>query len=103
MRPGTAVSRAGSRFLIGQRVLLSVVGGYALSAGLASLGAWVASLLMSRSESATLMGMLAFIIYMVVLLWAFAERRLLRLWWVLGVGPFVVWTFVWALQAIRWH
>jgi len=31
--------------------------------------------------------MLAFVLYLVLLLWAFAERRLLRLWLVLAVLP----------------
>lgn len=32
------------------------------------------------------MAMLAILIYLALLIWAFAEPRLARLWWVLGVG-----------------
>jgi len=79
------------------RVLLAVVGGYWLSAGLAALLAAGLSALMEDSEAVVLMAMLAFVIYLLVLLWAFAEARLSRLWVVLGGGALAVQALVWWL------
>ena len=62
------------------RLLSIVVGGYFLSAALTALGAaGLVSLGMDRSEAVVLMSMLGFIIYLLVLIWAFAERSLPRL------------------------
>ena len=71
---------------IGQRLVLAVVGGYFLSAAAAALFALGLSQIMPRSEAVMLMAMSVFVIYLVVLLWAFAVRRLLWLWVVLGGG-----------------
>ena len=71
---------------IGQRLTLAVVGGYFLSAAAAALLALGLSRVMPRSEAVMLMVMCVFVIYLVVLLWAFAEHRLLWLWAVLGGG-----------------
>jgi len=69
-----------------QRVALALVGGYGLSSALAALAAAGLSALMPRSEAAVLMAMLALVIYLVTLIWAFAEPRLARLRWILGFG-----------------
>ncbi len=69
-------------------ILATVIGGYFLAAissqflalGLAKLG-------MLRSEAVVASALLAFLIYLVILLWAFAERRLLRLFMVLCLFP----------------
>ena len=75
-----------------QRLLLVIVGGYFLAAGFAALMALALSRAMPPSEAATLVAMLAFVIYLALLLWGFAEQRLTRLWWLLGVcGPLVFW------------
>jgi len=50
-------------------------------------GAWLLSHALPRSEAVVLMAMLGFVIYLLVLLWAFAEPRLLRLWLMLAVLP----------------
>ncbi|MEM1096270.1 MAG: iron uptake protein [Bacteroidota bacterium] len=68
-----------------QRVLLAVVGGYLLTEAVVSLlAAMLAAVGMVRSEAVVLSMMLGFVIYLLLLLWAFAERRLLRLWIVFG-------------------
>jgi len=77
------------------RVLLAVVGGYWLSAGLAALFAAGLAVLMQDSEAVVLMAMLAFVVYLIVLLWAFAEARLGRLWVVLGGGALAVQILAW--------
>ena len=83
-----------------QRVLLAVVGSYLLSTGLASLGAlWLAKLI-GPSEATVFMAMLAFIIYLLLLLWAFAERRLMRLWILLGVGSAIALGSAYLLGAV---
>lgn len=62
------------------RVALAVPGGYGFSAGAVALAAvLLARGGMARSEAVGLAAMLGFVLYLVVLLWAFAERRLARL------------------------
>jgi hypothetical protein len=72
---------------VAQRVALAAIGGYAVSAQAAAWAALALRPLLGRSEAVVLSAMLAFVLYLVVLLWAFAERRLLRLWLVLAVLP----------------
>lgn len=69
------------------RILLALGGGYFLSAAAVMWGALFLSWFMDRSEAVVLMAMLGFVLYLVVLLWAFAEPRLIRLWLGLGVLP----------------
>ena len=79
-----------SSWRIAQRPLLAIVGGYFAAAGIAALMASALSRVMPPSEAGTLMAMLAFVIYLALLLWGFAERRSARLWWLLGVcGPLI--------------
>ena len=68
------------------RVVAGVLGGYLLAAGLSALAAEALARVLSPSEAVVLMAMLAFLIYLALLIWAFAERRLLRVLLVLGVG-----------------
>ncbi|PCJ24777.1 MAG: hypothetical protein COA96_08695 [SAR86 cluster bacterium] len=63
-----------------QRVLLAVLLGYFLSAEIAGLVGVSLTRFLDLSESATLSAMFAFIIYTLVILWAFADRSLIRLW-----------------------
>jgi len=70
-----------------QRVALAVVGGYVLSAEAAAWAALGLRPWLGAAEAVVLTAMLAFVLYLVLLLWAFAERRLLRLWLVLAVLP----------------
>jgi len=82
-----------------QRVLLAVVGGYFLSAALVAWGALALASVMPRSEAVVLMGMLGFVVYLGVLLWAFAEPRLGRLWVVLAGVPLAAAGLRWLLPA----
>jgi len=72
---------------IAQRIALAVVGGYVLSAEAAAWAALGLRPWLGAAEAVVLTAMLAFVVYLVLLLWAFAERRLLRLWLVLAVLP----------------
>ncbi|MEM7136692.1 MAG: iron transporter [Myxococcota bacterium] len=62
--------------------LLAIVGGYLVSA--ATARAIAVALVMSgalpRSEAATAASMAAFVVYLGVALWAFAEHRAWRIW-----------------------
>lgn len=89
--PSAVNPRRGLFVPVIQRLLLAVVGGYWLTAGLVSLGALALAAVMPRSEAVVLMAMLGFVVYLVLLLWAFAELRLTRLWLMLGGGPLVLW------------
>ena len=92
MKPDTIeIGRLVFAFSLAQRVLLAVVGGYFLSVAWAMLGAWLLSQLLLPSEAAMLAAMLAFLLYLVVLIWVFAEQRLARLWALLGVGGGLSW------------
>ena len=77
------------------RLALVAVGGYWVVAGVASAAAAALSLLLDRSEAVVLMAMLAFLVYLALLIWGFAERRLARLWWVLGGGGFAAFAAQW--------
>jgi len=68
------------------RILLVVVGGYLLAAGASGLAAAALSLAMPRGEAVLMMAMLAFVVYLVLLLWGFVERRPARLCVVFGAG-----------------
>lgn len=69
-----------------QRIILAIVGGYMLTACGAALGASLLAMAIPHSEAVTLMGMLAFVVYLTVLIWAFSEPRLARVWAILGFG-----------------
>lgn len=63
-----------------------VGGGYAATAILTPvLAAALVGLGLSRSEAVTLAALLGFVVYLVVLLWGFCDRRLLRVSAVLAV------------------
>jgi lipopolysaccharide export LptBFGC system permease protein LptF len=64
---------------IAARLLLAIPGGYALTAGAVALVTAVLAPVMPRSEAFVLAAMLGFLLYLGILLWAFAEQRLARL------------------------
>jgi hypothetical protein len=71
------------------RVLAAVPGGFACTTGLVGLLVALLSSVagMARSEAVLLASMLGFLIYLALLVWAFAERRLWLVWTVfLGGG-----------------
>ena len=83
----TGLRRFGRRALpILLRVAAAILGGYLLAAGVSALAAEALASVLPPSEAVMLMVMLAFLIYLALLIWAFAERRLLRVLLVLGVG-----------------
>lgn len=72
------------------RLAAAIPGGYALSsAAVALVGGLLAHFGMVRSEAVVLSAMSGLVLYMVLLIWAFAERSLARLW--VGIaGGFIV-------------
>lgn len=69
------------------RVLGAVGGGYALSAALVALLSAALPLTgLARSEAVVLAAMGGFVMYLLLLLWAFSVRSLARLWAVLAAG-----------------
>lgn len=81
------------------RVAAAIGGGYAVAAGLAALGAvalWTGGL-MARSEAVVLASMLAFLVYLALLIWAFADRRLARLCLVMAIAGIASWGGAWGL------
>lgn len=72
------------------RVVLHVLGvlfaSYALTALLvATVGAVLSRLGMVRSEAVVLAAILGFLVYLVLLLWAFSVTSVLRLWTILAL------------------
>lgn len=69
------------RVSVAIRLVAAIGGGYAAAAGLAALAAAVlpALAVLPRSEAVVLSSMLAFVVYLVLLIWGFAEQRLARL------------------------
>ena len=78
-------------YLNALRFVVVAVGGYWIVAGVASAVAGALSLVLDRGEAVVLMGMLAFVMYLPLILWGFAERRVMRLWLVLGSGGAAGW------------
>ena len=81
------------------RLVAAIGGGYAVAAGLAALAAVAlpAARLMPRSEAVVLASMLAFLVYLALLIWAFADQRLARLCLVLAVAGVASWGGAWGL------
>ena len=75
-----------SALRITSRVLAAVVGGYLLAAGLVTLAAMGLGQAMDQSEAVVLTSMLGFLLYLALVLWSFAERRLWRIWAVMAGG-----------------
>jgi hypothetical protein len=78
------------------RVLLALAGGYAsTAAAVLLLGVSFTALGLARSEAVVLASMLGFVIYLGVLLWAFAEPRLARLAGALLAGSALYGVLLW--------
>lgn len=69
------------------RIAASLLGGWLFTWGFTTLGiAALVALGMRYGEAQTLLFLLAFIVFLVVFLWAFAARSLPRVWLVLAGG-----------------
>ena len=83
--------RVPSRLAALWRTLAAILGGYAFCWGFIALGvAGFYALGMAFHDAEHLSSILAFLVYLVVFLWAFAARSLVRVWVVLlGGGAFM--------------
>jgi len=71
----------GPKTFIVLRLVIAILGGYVLSASIVTFSALAlsATALLPRSEAVLLASMLGFVIYLCVLIWALAERRVARI------------------------
>lgn len=82
------------------RLIAAIPGGYALTAAVvAVLGGLLPLLGLARSEAVVLSAMLGFVLYLLLLLWAFAQRSLARLWGVFAGGLAACGTLLWLLPS----
>ncbi len=80
------------------RLIAAIPGGYALTAAaVAALGGLLSLAGMTRSDAVVLSAMLGFVLYLVLLLWAFAERSLARLWGVIAGGLAACGAWLWLM------
>jgi len=81
------------------RLVAAIGGGYAVAAGLAALAAVVlpATTDLPRSEAVVLASMLAFLVYLALLIWGFAEQHLSRLWVIFATAALASWGGAWGL------
>lgn len=84
------------------RLVAAIGGGYAVAAGFSALlaVALVVARLMPRSEAVVLASMLAFLVYLALLVWAFTVRRLDRLCLVLALAGLGSWGSAWGLMRL---
>lgn len=66
------------RLAVASRIVAASLGGYALASLFSVFVAW--TLPMARAEAVTSSMMLAFVVYLVVVLWCFACRSAWRAW-----------------------
>jgi hypothetical protein len=84
-------------FLISVRVLAAVFGGYWLSAAIVAWGAKALAIAgLHRGEAVVLAAMLGFVVYLLVLLWAFAVQRVRWVLLACAAVPLLLW---WPLKA----
>lgn len=88
-----------NHWVITNRVAAALFGGYAFTWGFTALGvAGLVALGMTFHEAETAVLMLAFLVFLILFLWAFAAANVLRVWLLLGGGGLVMTTAAWALQ-----
>lgn len=69
-------------------MLAATLGAWAVTAGAAALGAvaLVAATDLSRSDAIVISSMTSYLLFAFLMMWSFAERRLLRVWVVLTLA-----------------
>ena len=87
-----------SRLLVLSRVAAALFGGYAFVWGFTTLGIVLGMAAgASYGDAQTLVYLLAFLVFLASLLWAFATRSLLRAWGVLAGGGALMTGLAWLL------
>jgi hypothetical protein len=86
------------RLLVISRIVAGLVGGWAFSFGLVSLGvALLVAVGVPFGEAQTALHMLAFLVFLPLLCWAFAARSVARVWLVLAGGAIVMTGAAWVI------
>lgn len=81
------------------RIAASLLGGYAFTWGVTTLGiTGLVALGVDYHEAHTVLMLLAFLVFLVAFVWAFAARSLARVWLVLGLGGLCMTEAAWLLQ-----
>lgn len=81
------------------RILSALLGGYAFTWGFAALGiAGLAAVGIDFHEAETGVLMLAFLVFLIVFLWAFASNSVARVWAVLAGGGGLMTMSAWLIQ-----
>ncbi|MBT9463949.1 iron uptake protein [Hydrogenophaga sp.] len=81
------------------RIAASLLGGYAFTWGVTTLGiTGLVALGVDYHEAHTVLMLLAFLVFLVAFVWAFAARSLARVWLVLGLGGLCMTGAAWLLQ-----
>lgn len=81
------------------RIAAALLGGYAFVWGLTTFGITaLVAVGVDYDEARTTLMLLAFLVFLVVLLWAFAAASLTRVWVVLAGGGVTLTVAAWALQ-----
>lgn len=81
------------------RIAAAVLGGYAFTWGVTTLGiTGLVALGVDYHEAHTVLMLLAFLFFLAAFLWAFAARSLARVWGVLGLGGAGMTGTAWLLQ-----
>lgn len=84
---------------VSNRVAAALLGGYAFTWGFTVLGmAGLTALGVDFHEAETGVLILAFLVFLVLFLWAFAASSMLRVWAVLSGGAALMTAAAWALQ-----
>ena len=81
-----AISLAIGPIEITQRIFLAVLIGYFFSMEVSALLGRSLSTFIERSEAAVFSAMISFVVYILVIMWVFADRKLSRLWVALPGG-----------------
>lgn len=89
----------GIHYLVINRIMSALLGGYAFTWGFSSLGiAGLAALGVDFHEAETGVLMLAFLVFLGVFLWAFASSSVARVWAVLAGGGALMTLSAWLIQ-----
>jgi hypothetical protein len=93
----TSISNPGTAQVLA-RVTAALFGGYGFTWGCTALSAVLLFAAgMDLTEANGLANLLGFVLYLVVFCWAFAARRLRRVWAVLAGGGTAAWALAWWL------
>ena len=85
-----AISLAVKPIDLTQRIFLAAPLGYLVSMEMSALLGHILSPLIDRSEAAVFSAMISFLVYLLVIIWVFIDRKLSRLWATLSGGGIIL-------------